>query len=136
MAVEKKIEALEGEFKLLKGEVKQTLTDVRDFLTALKLPAAEDEEAKLFGMEGGGVVAEGKPPMEINLNTSPSSQAPPNHPAGAPAAVYDDRGTSPRKVAEPSTVRTEYVAEVPPSSESPEDDEASLPSDETADERG
>ena len=39
MADEKKVEALENELKLMKAEVKETLTGVRDFLMQFKPPA-------------------------------------------------------------------------------------------------
>ncbi|MBU2609130.1 MAG: hypothetical protein KKF26_07420, partial [Chloroflexi bacterium] len=48
MAIEKKVETLEGEVKLMKGELKETLTSVRDFLVNLKLPTPQIE-----GLEGG-----------------------------------------------------------------------------------
>ena len=48
MAVEKKVETLEGEIKLMKGELKETLTSVRDFLLNLKIPPRQIE-----GLEGG-----------------------------------------------------------------------------------
>jgi len=48
MAIEKKVETLEGELKLMKGELKETLTNVRDFLLNLKMPPPHIE-----GLEGG-----------------------------------------------------------------------------------
>ena len=57
MAVEKKIEALEGEFKLMKGELKETLAGVRDFLLSLNLPTPQIEglegEQSRLGIDGG-----------------------------------------------------------------------------------
>ncbi|MCX5998266.1 MAG: hypothetical protein NTU41_01385 [Chloroflexi bacterium] len=43
MELDKAVEALEGEFKLIKGQLKQTMVDVRDFLQAVKLPAPNYE---------------------------------------------------------------------------------------------
>lgn len=42
MDANKRVEALEGEFKLIKGELKQTLASVRDYLLSLKLPPPGD----------------------------------------------------------------------------------------------
>ncbi|MDP2931357.1 MAG: hypothetical protein Q8O05_02520 [Chloroflexota bacterium] len=44
MTVEKKVEAMEGELKLIKGELKESLTSVRDFLLNLKVPTVQVEE--------------------------------------------------------------------------------------------
>ena len=41
MEVNKRLEALEGEFKLMKGELKKTLSGVRDYLQKVKLPPTE-----------------------------------------------------------------------------------------------
>jgi hypothetical protein len=41
MAAEKKLETLEEEIKLMKGELKQSLTSVRDYLLNMELPASE-----------------------------------------------------------------------------------------------
>jgi len=57
MAIDKKVEALEGAVKLMKGELKETLTNVRDFLLSLKLPPPQMEglegEASSLGIDGG-----------------------------------------------------------------------------------
>jgi hypothetical protein len=37
--VDKRVQTLEGEFKLIKGQLRQAMVDVRDFLQNLKLPA-------------------------------------------------------------------------------------------------
>ena len=39
METDKKVELLESQLKLIKGELKQTLTDVRNFLLEIKLPS-------------------------------------------------------------------------------------------------
>ncbi len=44
MAIDERIQTMEDEFKLLKGELKQTLANVRDFLVDLNLPAMQEEE--------------------------------------------------------------------------------------------
>jgi hypothetical protein len=43
MATEDRVKVLEGEFKLIKGEVRQTLSSVRDFLLDIKLPSMQEE---------------------------------------------------------------------------------------------
>ena len=44
MEANKRVETLENEFKLIKGELKQTLASVRDYLTSFKLPPPGDAE--------------------------------------------------------------------------------------------
>src|SRR3972149_1930829 len=41
MAAEKKLETLQDEIKLLKGELKQSLASVRDYLLNMELPSSE-----------------------------------------------------------------------------------------------
>jgi hypothetical protein len=43
MATEDRVKVLEGEFKLIKSELRQTLGSVRDFLLDLKLPPMQEE---------------------------------------------------------------------------------------------
>jgi hypothetical protein len=43
MTAEEKVKVLEDEFKLIKGELRQTLVSVRDFLLDLKLPPVQEE---------------------------------------------------------------------------------------------
>ena len=43
MAIDERIQALEDEYKLIRGELKQTLTNVRDFLLDINLPALQQE---------------------------------------------------------------------------------------------
>ena len=52
MESDKRIETLEDEFKLIKGEVKQTLASVRDYLLSSDLPASE--YATIIAALGGG----------------------------------------------------------------------------------
>ena len=44
MEVDDRIEAIEGELKLIKGEVKETLTTMRDFLQGIDLPPLADDD--------------------------------------------------------------------------------------------
>ena len=52
MADDKQLEALESEFKLIKGELKQTLASVRDYLVTSEIPASE--YATIMAAIGGG----------------------------------------------------------------------------------
>ena len=53
MENDKQLETLESEFKLLKGELKQTLASVRDYLVTSEIPASE--YATIMAAIGGGV---------------------------------------------------------------------------------
>ena len=52
MGNDKQLEILESEFKLLKGELKQTLASVRDYLVTSEIPASE--YATIMAAIGGG----------------------------------------------------------------------------------
>jgi len=55
MTMEKKIETFEEEIKLMKGEMKQSLSSVRDYLLNMELPASEFAALlAALGNEGGG----------------------------------------------------------------------------------
>lgn len=59
MEIETKLQVLEDEFRLMKGELKQALTDVRDFLVTFPAPAINEGVFERFhemqkGMGGGG----------------------------------------------------------------------------------
>ena len=49
----KQLDTMEEELKLLKGEVKQSLTNVRDYLLNMELPASEFATV-LAALGGGG----------------------------------------------------------------------------------
>lgn len=53
MEVGERVEALEGELKLIKGEVKDSLTAVRDFLLGVDLPPPPDDDLFSSGKNGG-----------------------------------------------------------------------------------
>lgn len=63
MAIESKVETLEGELKLMKGEVKEALTGVRDFLLNLKFPLPDAG----ISLDGDGSLAI-KGGLELNSN--------------------------------------------------------------------
>ena len=92
MEANKRLETLEQEFKLIKGEVKETLGSLRDYLVSVKLPLPPVEEAEMLGGIGDGE----KSTMEGNLNLTPGAAIPV---VSAPAAAG---------VAEPSR-RTERI---------------------------
>ena len=54
MEVNKRLEVLEGEFKLMKGELKETLAGVRDYLQRVKLPPTEIAIPVKYLEEKGG----------------------------------------------------------------------------------
>ena len=46
MGIEERLQTLENEHQLIRGELKQTLVNVRDFLVDLNLPAIQEEEQR------------------------------------------------------------------------------------------
>ena len=55
MEDEKRVETLEDEFKLIKGQLKETLSSVRDYLLTSELPASEYSTIMAaLGVSGGG----------------------------------------------------------------------------------
>ena len=54
MEDDKRVETLEEEFKLIKGELKQTLAGVRDYLMESGLPDSEYSTIMAAMMGGGG----------------------------------------------------------------------------------
>ncbi len=62
MEIDKRVESLESEFKLMRGELKQTLTSVRDHLLNLKLPPSQEAAllAAAIGGQGGGMSMDGR----------------------------------------------------------------------------
>ncbi len=54
METDKRGETLESEFKLMKGELKQTLSSVREHLLNLKLPPSQEAALLAAAISGGG----------------------------------------------------------------------------------
>jgi hypothetical protein len=71
----KKLETLEDELKLLKGEVKQSLAGVRDFLLNMELPTSEFATVLAALGEGGGGGST-KMVLEGNLATQEKAKPP------------------------------------------------------------
>ena len=69
MEADKRMETLEQEFKLIKGEVKETLGSLRDYLVSVRLPLPPVEEAEMLG----GIEDGEKSTMEGNLNLVPGA---------------------------------------------------------------
>jgi hypothetical protein len=68
MEIETKVQALEDEFRLMKGELKQALTDVRDFLVTFPAPTINEGVFERFhdmqtGIGGGGGGSKEMPAM-------------------------------------------------------------------------
>lgn len=82
---EKKLATLEGEVKLLKGEIKQSLADVSSFLHHLKMPAPEEGEP--FPSEEDRLSVDGRlsldskgspsPPLAEQVTEAPAEEASP-----------------------------------------------------------
>ena len=70
---DKVVETLEDEFKLIKGELKETLSSVRDYLLNSELPASEYAQImQAIGIGGGGQSLTGK----LSLDMSPTAPEP------------------------------------------------------------
>jgi hypothetical protein len=120
MGADDRIKVLEDEFKLIKSEVKQTLTSVRDFLLELKLPPLQEEvappENKLAEL-----AAEMAP---APVFPAPSAPQPPTPPPGSAlaqaqgAAEARSQGQAPAEVKPPEPaprpVQPEPVVSTPP----------------------
>ncbi|HSW58073.1 MAG TPA: hypothetical protein VLH15_06700 [Dehalococcoidales bacterium] len=72
MATEDRVKILEGEFKLIKNELRQTLGSVRDFLLDLKLPPMQDEPG--LTKEAGKLVDTGADMPRQPENPAPGSE--------------------------------------------------------------
>ncbi len=130
MTIEKKVEAMEGEVKLMKGELKETLTNVRDFLLSLKLPPSPVEglemgETTRLAIDGGLSLAAAssavqqsvKESVEVAGERPVTRQVEPD-----PPAVFSVTGVPPRAqfrgvVSSPQTVVDEPSS---PGAEAPE----------------
>jgi len=73
MSLDEQLETLENEFKLIKGEVRQSLINVRDFLLAITLPPPQEGEPDAFTQEPDRVAENAKPDADpkTDSNTTP-----------------------------------------------------------------
>jgi len=130
MEANKRLETLEQEFKLIKGEVKETLGSLRDYLISVKLPLPPVEEAEMLGGIGDGE----KSTMEGNLNLTPGASIPVvSAPTGAGTVISAPGisvATSGAGVAEPSRrterIITEEVVSTPPAQDEPSEPAAKV----------
>ena len=78
METDQRVETLEDEFKLIKGQLKETLASVRDYLLTMELPASEYQTIMAaLGVSGGG----GGAPMTMKGEiTAPKQEAIPKQP--------------------------------------------------------
>ncbi len=83
MEKEQRIETLENEFKLIKGELKQTLAGVRDFL--LDTGISESEYATILQSVGGGMQTLMRGEITMARDTNPPGPPPPE-PEKTPSA--------------------------------------------------
>ncbi|MFH1651015.1 MAG: hypothetical protein ABID87_02765 [Chloroflexota bacterium] len=95
MEMDKKLEMLEGELKLMKGEVKETLSSVRDYLQRAKLPTndtvlipASDNEQLRPVVVSGGVVSGG------TVVAPPQTSAAPAATPSRGSNIYGDESPS------------------------------------------
>jgi len=116
MEADKKLETLEQEFRLIKGEVKETLGSLRDYLVTVKLPLPRVEEAEMLGGIGDGE----KSTMEGNLNLAPGAAPAGTAPAGATPATTPTApslGPDPSPPTAPTIARE--IASPPPAAGAP-----------------
>lgn len=92
MEKEQRIETLENEFKLIKGELKQTLSGVRDFL--LDTGISESEYATILQSVGGGIQTTMKGELTMARDTNPP-EPPPPEPEKTPSAAEAVAGNKP-----------------------------------------
>jgi len=117
MEKEQRIETLENEFKLIKGELKQTLSGVRDFL--LDTGISESEYATILQSVGGGSQTLMRGEISMARDTS-LPEPPPPEPEKTPSAekVVEENKSS---VSGPEML--EEVTESRPSKKTGEPDE-------------
>jgi hypothetical protein len=123
MAIDSRIQALEDEYKVIKGELKQTLADVRDFLIDINLPAMQEQEEETpdiherneshSGEEGGKQqeLQQGSPDSFGPLPPQPGGQ-PQAFPEASPRAQHFPSQEASQGPPPPMTVRFEGI---PPS---------------------
>jgi len=101
MEIDKRIETLEQEFKLMKGELKQTLSSVRDYLANTKLMPSE--YASLLAGMGGGDAQQVIMKADMSLASGASLlKSLISQPAGEPAAEAQPAG-EPAAEAQPAS---------------------------------
>jgi hypothetical protein len=106
MGNEQNLETLEQELKLLKGELKQSIASVRDYLLNMELPSSEFATIiAALGNDG-----------EQKITMKGSLTAPPDNSLGKPATEEKEEPVSDEEFEEP-------LDELEPESELPEDDE-------------
>ena len=140
MEKEQRIETLENEFKLIKGELKETLTGVRDFLLDTGLP--DSEYATIMAAVGGGPQSSMRGELSMAKDAFPEPP-PPEPPAPEPEKMPSaeeagegqaSSGTEPEMVEE---VIEEEESDMPVSElpeEMDEQDEPIMPESELAEE--
>lgn len=112
MEIETKLQAMENEFRLMKGELKQALTDVRDFLIIFPTPTINEGVFERFhemhtGMGGGGGGNNQAPPMMIpqlpQIPQKPEDTLPAGH--EVPEDEKEDEET-PEETAQPENLKS------------------------------
>ncbi|MFH1169782.1 MAG: hypothetical protein V1691_03705 [Chloroflexota bacterium] len=92
MEIKDRVEALESEFKLIKGELKQTLASVRDYLIDLRLPPPDNAAM-------AGIIEEESPLVkgEVTMTTG-AGGLPPRAEALSPPAREPENLSKPKQV--------------------------------------
>ena len=109
MEISKRLDTLESDFKLMKGELKETLSNVRDYLTEIKFPPPVDIDVPSFGdettitMKGAlGAAAAPAQPIIIQGSSLMAPQAPAAAGPAPPAPAPDAASPAPPAASAPS----------------------------------
>jgi hypothetical protein len=116
MANEKNLDTLEEELKLMKGELKQSLASVRDYLLNMELPSSEFATV-IAALGGDG---------EQKMTMKGSFSAPPDSGLGGPATEEKEEPASHEEYEEPASdeaYEEPLDEELEPESELPEEEE-------------
>ncbi|HEY90224.1 MAG TPA: hypothetical protein G4O07_00145 [Dehalococcoidia bacterium] len=87
MSLDEQLETLENEFKLIKGEVRQSLTNVRDFLLTITLPPPQEGEPVASTQEPKRVSEKTEPDADSETDSNvapPEPSGPPPEMSGPP----------------------------------------------------
>jgi len=125
MESDKKLETLEEELKLMKGELKQTLASVRDYLLNMELPSSEFATV-IAALSGDGsdqkITMKGSftAPPDSGIGESPKEELPPEE---SPAEEEPQESLLDEPEEEPASEGTEKDSLAPESELYPEDEE-------------
>ncbi len=104
MGIEERLHVLEEEHQLVRGELKQTLVNVRDFLLELNLPALQEEEQREIHEHNESHGGEGNKPGQGQPNQPEPMQSPMPAPAAAPASSFAPPSPQPMTQSAPPSI--------------------------------